>query len=67
MKLTLCRASISINDALLRLPPEVQQMAQQQINAEMNPERKKQIALNIIQTHRMRVSYLLLLPFGDVH
>uniref|UniRef100_A0A915BS90 Mediator of RNA polymerase II transcription subunit 15 n=1 Tax=Parascaris univalens TaxID=6257 RepID=A0A915BS90_PARUN len=49
------RASISINDALLRLPPEVQQMAQQQINAEMNPERKKQIALNIIQTHRMRI------------
>ncbi|VDM27777.1 unnamed protein product [Toxocara canis] len=49
------RAPISINDALSRLPPEVQQVAQQQINAEPNPERKKQIALNIIQTHRMRI------------
>uniref|UniRef100_A0A915Q4H1 Mediator complex subunit 15 KIX domain-containing protein n=1 Tax=Setaria digitata TaxID=48799 RepID=A0A915Q4H1_9BILA len=40
---------LTMSDALSRLPPEVQQMAQQQINAETNAEKKRQIALGFIQ------------------
>lgn len=43
-----------MSDALSRLPPEVQQMAQQQINAETNAEKKRQVALGFIQG-RVRV------------
>lgn len=44
----------TMSDALSRLPPEVQQMAQQQINAETNAEKKRQVALGFIQG-RVRV------------
>ncbi|KAL3997707.1 hypothetical protein ACH3XW_12025 [Acanthocheilonema viteae] len=40
---------LTMSDALSRLPPEVQQMAQQQINAETNAEKKRQVALGFIQ------------------
>ncbi|CAG9531297.1 unnamed protein product [Cercopithifilaria johnstoni] len=40
---------LTMSDALSRLPPEVQQMAQQQINAETNVEKKRQVALGFIQ------------------
>ncbi|VDN59975.1 unnamed protein product [Dracunculus medinensis] len=46
----------TLSDALARLPPDLQQIAQQQINTETNAERRKQIALSYIQNHRMRVS-----------
>ncbi|EJD74072.1 hypothetical protein LOAG_18561 [Loa loa] len=34
---------LTMSDALSRLPPEVQQMAQQQINAETNAEKKDKL------------------------
>ncbi|VDM10607.1 unnamed protein product [Wuchereria bancrofti] len=40
---------LTMSDALSRLPPEVQQMAQQQINAETSAEKKRQVALGFIQ------------------
>lgn len=46
----------TLSDALARLPPDLQQIAQQQINTETNAERRKQIALSYIQNHRMRVN-----------
>lgn len=52
----------TMSDALSRLPPEVQQMAQQQISAETNAEKKRQVALGFIQG-RVRVRVYLYLIF----
>ncbi|MFH4982871.1 hypothetical protein AB6A40_009580 [Gnathostoma spinigerum] len=50
------RPQITMNEALMRLPPEIQTQAQQQISAETNPERKRAIAMNFFTTHRMRMT-----------
>lgn len=44
-----------VNEIVSRLPPEMQQIAQQQISSEPNIEIKKQIAENYLRSNQMRV------------
>ncbi|VDD85963.1 unnamed protein product [Enterobius vermicularis] len=45
-----------VNEIVSRLPPEMQQIAQQQISSEPNIEIKKQIAENYLRSNQMRMA-----------
>lgn len=47
-----------INEMVSRLPPEMQQIAQQQLNSEPNVELKKQIAEGYLRNNQMRMTSL---------